>query len=114
LGGVFGGGLGAAGEALSRFLRPADTERAAQAIAADPRLSDPARAILAGDGLRAAETLAEIRPALHPEARGALDAVETARLADETRPAAARPERHDLTLAEADRVTRLPDYAEAW
>lgn len=114
LGGAFGGGLGAAGEALSRFLRPADTDRAANAIAGDTKLSGPAQAILSGDGLRAADTLAEIRPALRPEARGALDAAESVRLADEQRPASARPDRYETTLAEADRVTRMPDYAEAW
>lgn len=114
LGGAFGGGLGAASEALSRFLRPADTERVAQAFATDTRLSEPVRAILAGDGLKAAETLAEIRPMLRPEARGALDAAETTRLADEARPAAARRERHDLTLTEADRVVQMQDYAEVW
>lgn len=114
LGGVFGGGLGAAGEALSRFLRPADTERAAQAIASDTRLSEPAKAILNGDGLRVADTLAEIRPALRPEARGALDAAETARLADDARPPSAQPERHDVTLAEADRVVQMPAYSEVW
>lgn len=114
IGGAFGGGLGAAGEALSRAMRPADTDRAAEALAADPRLSDAARSILANDGLRAADALAEIRPALRAEQRGALDAAETVRLADEARPPAARADRHDVVLAEADRVARMPDHAEAW
>lgn len=114
MGGALGGGLGAAGEALSRFLRPADTERAAAAIAADTRLSEPARAILANDGLRAAESLAEIRAALPAEARGALDAAESIRAADEAKPPSASLHGHDMALASADRAMRLPDALEAW
>lgn len=114
MGGALGAGLGAAGEALSRFLRPADTERAAAAIAADTRLSEPARAILANDGLRAAESLAEIRAFLSAEARGALDAAERIRAADEAKPPSASLHGHDMALAAADRAVRLPDTLEAW
>lgn len=114
MGGALGAGLGAAGEALSRFLRPADTERAAAAIAADTRLSEPARAILANDGLRAAESLAEIRAFLSAEARGALDAAERIRAADEAKPPSASLHGHDMALAAADRAVRLPDALEAW
>ena len=114
MGGAFGGAFGAAGEALSRHLRPADGERSVAALAGDTRLPETARQMLSGDGLRAADTLAELRPAMRAEQRGALDAAESIRQADEIRPAAANPERYDATLTEADRVVRLPDYAEAW
>lgn len=114
MGGVFGGGLGAAGEALRRVMRPQDVERAADILRErDSQLSDPARAILADDGMRAADSLAEIREALPPPARGALDEAETIRLADDQRPAAAAPAHHDTTVARADQAIRLPD-AETW
>lgn len=114
MGGAFGGALGGAGELASRFLRPADTERAAATLARDVRLSDDARAILANDGLRAAEALAEIRAALPAEARGALDVAERVRQADEARPPAASRSGHDINLAAADRAVRFPDAMEAW
>lgn len=114
IGGGFGGVFGAAGEVSKRLLRPADTERAAASIASDARLSEQARAILANDGLRAADSLAEIRTVLPPEARGALDVAETIRLADEQRPAAASPTAHDAALARADQAVRMPDAIEAW
>lgn len=114
MGGAFGGAFGAAGEALSRFMRPADTERAAQALAADARVPEAARQLLAGDGLQNAAALAEIRSALRADARGAIDAAESIRVVDAARPPAARPDRYDATLAEADRVVQLPAYADDW
>lgn len=114
MGGAFGGLFGGAAEAGRRFFKPADTERAAAAAATDPRLSDSARAILANDGLRAAESMREIRPSLAPEARGAIDAADAMRLADELRPPTARPQAHDLAIARADQAIRMPDAVEAW
>ncbi len=113
-GGVLGGGLGAAGEGVRRFIRPRDIERAAGTLReGEGRLSEPARAILADDGLRAADSLAEIRESLPAEARGALDAAESVRLADELRPASASATAHDRAIAAADQAINLPDM-EAW
>lgn len=114
MGGAFGGALGGAGELASRFLRPADTDRAAATLAGDSRLSEDARAILAGDGQRAANALAEIRAALPAEARGALDAAESIRLADDAKPASASRASHETALSVADRAVRFPDESEAW
>ncbi|WP_295805942.1 hypothetical protein [uncultured Nitratireductor sp.] len=113
-GGVLGGGMSAAGEGVRRLVRPRDIQRAAGTLRErDGRLSEPARAILADDGLRAADSLAEIREALPAEARGALDAAESVRLADEQRPASASATAHDRAIAAADEAINLPDL-DAW
>lgn len=117
-GGLIGGAFGAAGgaivEVFGRFAGRTEVDRALEALNASPRLSEDARAILADDGLRAADSLAEIRQALPPEARGALDAAETIRLADELRPARADIDAHDLALSRADTAIRMPDVIDAW
>jgi len=114
LGGAFGGAIGAAGEGVRRLAGRTDVERAADTLRPEAqRLKEPAQAILANDGLRAADSLAEIREELAPAARGALDAAENVRLADEQRPPAARPDFHDDTVAVADAAIRLPDV-EVW
>lgn len=114
IGGAFGAAGGAAAEIIGRQIgsRQSAVENAAAVLPPD-RLSEPARSILADDGLKAADSLAEIRAALAPEARGALDAAETIRIADEARPPSASPARHDMALAEADRAVRTGDV-DAW
>lgn len=111
--GAIGGAFGTAGQGIAEaarpFVRPVDVDRAAQAIAGDARLADHARAIIEGDGLRAAESMAEIRAALPAEARGALDQAEIIRVTDSQRPANAPIDLHDAAVAQADRMVRMPD-----
>ena len=114
IGGAFGGAIGAAGEAASRYLRPAEIERASSAIARDARLSEPARAIPANDGLRAADSLAEIRQHLPDEARGALEAAQIMRATDQAKPAVARQDHYESAINMADQIVRNPDLAEIW
>jgi hypothetical protein len=107
LGGVFGGGLSAAGEGLSRFIRPAGERRAAELAIGEPRLSDDARAMLTGDEQAATRMLSEIREALPPAARGALDELDRAGLTDAQRPAAMPAERHADAVSASTRAIAM-------
>lgn len=111
--GAIGGAFGVAGQGIAEaarpFIRDADIDRAAQAISGNERLADNARALLEGDGLRAAESMAEIRTALPAEARGALDQAEIIRVTDAQRPQRASVELHDQAVTQADRMIRMPD-----
>lgn len=114
IGGTLGGAIGGAGEVASRFIRPADRERVASAFRNDSRLSEDARAILNNDGLRAADSLAEIRQHLPDEARGALEAAQIMRATDQAKPVAARQDHYDSAINMADQIVRNPDLAEIW
>ena len=75
---VLGGAFGAAGRSIAEggqiALRGADLARATAELA--PKLTESARAALGGDIATARAVLSEIKPALPPEARGALDALD--------------------------------------
>ncbi|MCI5075642.1 hypothetical protein [Oricola sp.] len=103
-GALLGGGVQGAGELIGRALRGADLDRAAGALAADTRIREPVRRALAGDAAAAATELPTIREALPAEARGALDAIETARHFDAEKPRAIEPDTHDQAMTRASRA----------
>lgn len=111
--GAFGGLFGAGGQAGAElFSRTIGRTRAAEALEqASP--DSVAGQLARNDGLAVRESLAEIRPALAPEARGALDAGDRLAHADSQRPAAANAERHDAAVAAADRAVAGRE-AEVW
>lgn len=101
LGGAFGGALQGGGELIGRALRGPDLERAAASLAADPNVSERARAALAGDTTAARAELETIRANLPAEARGALDHAEDLAALEAVRPKAVDPEVHDQAVARA-------------
>jgi hypothetical protein len=101
LGGAFGGVLQGGGELIGRALRGPDMERAAVTLAADPNVTERARAALAGDSQAAAIELDTIRQALPAEARGAIDHRQDLDLIESARPKAVDPEVHDQAVARA-------------
>jgi hypothetical protein len=80
-GGVFGGIVQGGREAVRgvRRLGPAARDTVAEQLAGGEGLNGDLRAAMAGDGDAAGRVLPEIREALDPEARGALDAVEASK-----------------------------------
>ncbi|WP_127523669.1 hypothetical protein [Mesorhizobium sp. Z1-4] len=112
-GGVFGAGGQGIAEGLARNVGRTQAAQVFREMAAREDLPAPVRAIAAGDGLAARQSLAEIRPAMTAEARGAIDAGEKLAHADAQRPAATEAARHDLNVAAADRLIAGRD-AEAW
>lgn len=108
------GGLGAgAAEALRPLLRGADVDRAARFASGDEKIAAPIREALAGDGVAARDSLATIREALPPAARGAIDEAEKLRLSEAQRPQSVGPEHHDVLTSRADAAAE-PAHGEAF
>jgi len=104
---AFGGALGAGGQLLGEGLAKLSgraLDAAGEAAAADPRIAEPLRRTMDGDVAAARQTLPEIREALPAAARGALDHAEILEHLDASRPHAAMPEHHDLTVSAAHRA----------
>jgi hypothetical protein len=108
VGGAFGTAGGSAAEVLRPLLRAGDVDRAAAFAAADDRLAPELRAALAGDGLKAADSLAGIREALPPAARGAIDEAGKLTHLDASRPPDMGAEAHDLNATHADAAIADP------
>lgn len=110
--GLLGGALGGAGqgvaEGVGRLLLRADVtpDAAARVLADAPDANPKLKAALDGDARAAADLLRPIRDTLPAEARGAIDALEAARIADEARPPAASPRVHDDAMAAAIRAAQ--------
>jgi hypothetical protein len=73
-------------------------------VAADTRIDETVRRAAGGDAEAARVALPEIREALPAAARGALDHAETLRHLEDTRPAAASMEQHELATIAAHRA----------
>lgn len=110
--GLLGGALGGAGqgvaEGIGRFWRVADldTDAAARVLADAPDANPSLKAAIDGDARAAADLLRPIRDTLPAEARGAIDALDAARMADVVRPPAASPRVHDDVMAAAMRAAQ--------
>jgi hypothetical protein len=99
LGGALQGGLEVAAKLTGRSLGIAGE------VAADaPQVKPEIRAAMRGDIGAAQAALPEIRGALPPQARGALDHAGMLEHMDAARPKAATPERHDELASEAHRA----------
>jgi len=109
LGGLVGAGGRAVVESVGKLSgRP--LAASGEALAADPRVPEPLRRAMGGDAGEAASALADVRPALPPAARGALDHVEVLDHAEKLRPVAAGLEAHDAAIGAASRIVEdLPD-----
>lgn len=116
LGGVFG----AAGRGIAEIAGTVGARAAARAQVESfaqqhPGLSDQARRALSGDTSAASAMLMEIRDALPPEVRGAIDAAEELRIRDEQRAAelahlsARRAEELETRAIVAEQIRALPD-----
>jgi hypothetical protein len=108
LGGIFGAGIGAVGEAATR-LRGPQVDLAAEIAAAEAHVAPAMRQALSGDIEAARTVLPEIRAALPPEARGALDHADALAHLDRTRPSAAPAARHDELVSQAHRALDMAD-----
>ncbi|MBV2183790.1 MAG: hypothetical protein KUL88_04510 [Rhizobium sp.] len=108
LGGVLGGAGQGVAEGIGRFWRVGDidTDAAARVLADAPDANPSLKAAIDGDARAAADLLRPIRDTLPAEARGAIDALDAARIADEVRPPAASPRVHDDAMAAAMRAAQ--------
>lgn len=104
---AFGGVLGGAGHLVAEGagrLSGRALDAAGDVAANDARVAEPLRRAMNGDVAAARKTLPEIRDALPSEARGALDHAEIVDHMDATRPAAAMPEHHDISISAAHKA----------
>ena len=102
---AFGGVFGLAGQGFAEAgarLAGRSLDTAAEAAIAAPTVKAEAKAALAGDAAAARALLPEIRQALPPEARGALDHAEALRRQ------AISPEAHDQAITAAHRIIEDP------
>lgn len=109
LGGLLGGAGQIIGEGAGR-LAGRSLEDATAAAQASPAVPAPIKQALRGEVTPASRAaLEEIRPALPPAARGALDAADTIDHLDATRPASLGMEAHDLNVTAAHRAVDAAD-----
>jgi hypothetical protein len=102
-GGVLGGGVKAAGEAVNRLMRGPAREAAGRALATAPTVRPDVAEGLAGNGLKAIEALRPIRDALPAEVRGAIDQADMVARDVSLRPVSASDVHHERMT---DRATR--------
>lgn len=105
LGAVFGAGMEGISAGVRRLRSQATDMATAEAVTQNPALAP-----LLNDPQVAASSLPEIRDALPPEARGALDAMQLEQLTGPL-PAHLRPDTHDAALAAAHRLIDSPPDA---
>ncbi len=108
LGGLLGGAAQGVAEGAGRLFRAADVqpEAAARALADAPETSPTLKSAIDGDPRAAADLLRPIRDTLPAEARGAIDALDAAKIAEDIRPPAASPRLHDDAMAAALRAAQ--------
>ena len=115
-----GGAFGAVGRGIAEIAGTVGARAAARAQVESfaelhPGLSDQARRALGGDTSAASAMLLEIRDALPPEVRGAIDAAEELRIRDEQRTAelahlsASRADDLEARAIVAEQIRALPD-----
>ncbi|TCD15143.1 hypothetical protein [Oricola cellulosilytica] len=115
---LFAAGMGAGfgaivqgGTEAVRTLRrapPEAVDRASEALAGETGIRERLRRAIGGDARAAEAELPQIREALAPEARGALDAAQTTRHFDAGRPKAIAGEAHDRAQTAAHRILESP------